>query len=318
MFNYLPLQWVFLFFFYSFFGWCFESAYVSFLHKKPVNRGFMRGPFLPLYGCGGIMMLIVSKPYYDNLILVYIAGCIGATALEFITGVLMETLFKVRYWDYSDKFLNFKGQICLESTLVWGFFTVLFTHFLQLPIERFVLSIPYNVISVITVVLVFANGCDFMLAFRTALDIRDVLVYMEKAKEEMSRIQKRMDVIIAFKGEEMMDNISNSAIGSKVGDISTGIANRIDVLSLSIENSFDSFKEKISLDPSAYVENVKEEVGELYTKYRILMERLTPSPVKNFYDWYRNRTLIDNPNMVSRKFKNSLEEIKERANKKRK
>ncbi len=318
MFNYLPLQWVFLFFFYSFFGWCFESTYVSFLHKKPVNRGFMRGPFLPLYGCGGIMMLIVSKPYYDNLVLVYIAGCIGATALEFVTGVLMETLFKVRYWDYSDKFLNYKGQICLESTLVWGFFTVLFTHFLQLPIERLVLSIPYNVISIVTIILVFTNGCDFMLAFRTALDIRDVLVYMEKAKEEMNRIQKRMDVIIAFKGEEVMDNISNSAIGSKVGDIGAGIANRIDVLSLSIENSFDSFKEKISLDPTAYVENVKEEVGELYTKYRVLMERLTPSPIKNFYDWYRNRTLIDNPNMVSKRFKNSLEEIKERANNKRK
>ena len=90
----------------------------------------MRGPFLPLYGSGGIMMLVVSKPYYENVILVFIAGCIGATALELITGIVMESLFKVRYWDYSHKFLNYKGHICLESTLFWGVLPVVFTHLL--------------------------------------------------------------------------------------------------------------------------------------------------------------------------------------------
>ncbi len=59
--------------------------------------------FLPLYGTGALMMLIVSMPFRDNLILTYVAGCVGATVLEYITGVLMETLFKVRYWDYSIK-----------------------------------------------------------------------------------------------------------------------------------------------------------------------------------------------------------------------
>ncbi len=275
----------------------------------------MRGPFLPLYGCGGVMMLVVSKPYYDNLLLVYLAGCVGATGLEFATGVLMETLFKVRYWDYSDKFLNYKGQICLESTLVWGVFTVLFSHFLQIPVERLVLSIPYNILSIVTVVITFINGCDFMMAFKTALDLRDVLVFMDRAKVEMSRMQKRLDVIIAFKGEEVLDSIEQktSGISAKVDDISIGIGNRIDILSITLENSFESVKDKISLNPGAYVDNVKEEVGELYTKYRILKDKLTPAPIKSFYDWYRNRTIEGNPSMVSIKFKNSLEEIKERA-----
>ena len=124
MFNYQPLQWLFLFFFYSFFGWCFESTYVSIMEKHLTNRGFMRGPFLPLYGSGGIMMLVVSKPYYDNIFLVFIAGCIGATALELVTGIVMEALFKVRYWTYDHKKFNFKGYICLESTIVWGICTV--------------------------------------------------------------------------------------------------------------------------------------------------------------------------------------------------
>lgn len=309
MFNYLPLQWLFLFYFYSFFGWCFESAYVSYLNKRPVNRGFMRGPFLPLYGSGGIMMLVVSKPFYSNLLLVYLAGCVGATALEYIVGVLMETLFKVRYWDYSDKFLNINGHVCLESTLVWGFFTVLFTHFLQIPIEKFIVSIPYGFLSIITTIVTVYVSCDFMVAFKTAIEIRDVLVYMEKAKEEMRRIQKRLDVIIAFKGEDVRETI-----GQTVDSISSGIGSRVDVLSGTLEKSFASIKDKISLNPSEYMNNVKDEVRELYTKYRIMMDRLTPGPVKGFFAWYRNDTILGNPGMVSDKFKLSLEEIKEKAN----
>ena len=112
MLGYTWIQWAFFFFFYSFFGWCFESAYVSLKQKRLVNRGFIHGPFLPLYGTGGVMMLVVSSPFRDNLLLTFVAGCIGATVLEYVTGVAMEALFKVRYWDYSHKKLNFQGQIC--------------------------------------------------------------------------------------------------------------------------------------------------------------------------------------------------------------
>ena len=85
MFQYTIVQWLFFFYFYCFFGWCFESAYVSIKEKHFVNRGFMKGPFLPLYGSGAIMMLVVSKPFETNLVLVYLAGCVGATILEYVT-----------------------------------------------------------------------------------------------------------------------------------------------------------------------------------------------------------------------------------------
>ena len=96
MYSYTVAQWLFFFYFYCFFGWCFESSYVSLRKRHPVNRGFMRGPFLPLYGSGAIMMLVVSMPFQSNILLTYIAGCIGATILEYVTGVTMEALFKMR------------------------------------------------------------------------------------------------------------------------------------------------------------------------------------------------------------------------------
>ena len=97
MYQYSIIEWLFFFYLYCFCGWIFESTFVSLKSRKFVNRGFMRGPFLPIYGSGAIMMLVVSMPFQDNIFLTYIAGCIGATALELVTGELMEALFKVRY-----------------------------------------------------------------------------------------------------------------------------------------------------------------------------------------------------------------------------
>ena len=331
MFNYQPMQWLFLFFFYSFFGWIFETIYVSVHEGHFVNRGFIRGPFLPLYGCGGIMMLLASKPFYENIVLVFVSGCIGATALEYITAVVMEALFKVRYWDYSHKKIHFQGRISLESTLAWGLCTVVFTHWLQLPIEMIVLSIPYNIVTVATAVVLVMFSADFMLAFKTALDLKDVLVYMEKAKSEMARMQKRLDAIIAFKGEDVRESIEDkidgigdriggigSTVGSTVGAIGSGISVRLDSLSDSLENSFKTIKEKINLDPAAYVGNAREEILELYAKYKVIMARFTPGPVKNFFVWYRERTIEGNPTMSSEDYKGNLEEVKEKVKKSRK
>jgi uncharacterized membrane protein len=298
---------------------------VTIAEKRWVNRGFMRGPFIPLYGCAGVMMLVISKPYYDNLILVYLAGCVGATVLEYATGVIMEALFKVRYWDYSHKKFNYKGHICLESSLFWGVPTVVFTHYLQVPIEKVVMSIPGNILSIATIVTTVLFSCDFMLAFKTAIELRDILIYMEKARDEMKRIQRRLDAIIAFRGEAVKEGISSTVegigdkvgnigagISDRVGDLSSGISDRIDALGSTLGKSFGVLREKIRLNPSGYVENVKEEVMELYSKYCILMDRLTPRPVRSFFDWYRNRTIAGNPTMVSDEFKQSLEEIKEK------
>ena len=89
-------QWLLFFFLYSFFGWIWESCYVSLRKHRWVNRGFMHGPMLPLYGLGAVSVLIITLPVRDNLPLVFIMGMIGATLLEFFTGMVMESLFHVR------------------------------------------------------------------------------------------------------------------------------------------------------------------------------------------------------------------------------
>lgn len=101
--------WLFFFYFYCFLGWVWETCYVSVLKAKWVNRGFMRGPFLPIYGSGAIVVLIFTLPFRTNAGLVFLVGMTSATLLEYFTGVVMEKMFHVRYWDYSSQRLCLQG-----------------------------------------------------------------------------------------------------------------------------------------------------------------------------------------------------------------
>ena len=92
-------QWVLLFFFYCFCGWVWESCYVSLCQRRWVNRGFLHGPLLPIYGFGAILILFVTLPVENDLRLVWLLGMLAATALEYVVGAAMERLFQVRYWD---------------------------------------------------------------------------------------------------------------------------------------------------------------------------------------------------------------------------
>lgn len=318
MYSYTIIQWLFFFYFYCFFGWCFESTYVSIKSHKLVNRGFMRGPFLPLYGSGAIMMLVVSMPFQDNIFLVYIAGCLGATALEYVTGVTMEALFKVRYWDYSKNKFNFQGHICLGASLAWGFLTILMTEVIHKPIERFVLSIPNGVLTAVTLVLTAYICADFALSFKAALDLRDVLVKMEKAKEEMVHIQKRLDVIIALTGEdfanrkeEMTENFKQ-----KTQAWSEGIGTRMEDVKNSVGDKLENLKELAVTKPSGYLDSIKNELAELKEKY--VKTSADSERLSGLRDFFQRDMIRSNPSMSSKRFKEALEELQRRANEKRK
>lgn len=312
MYSYSIIQWLFFFYFYCFVGWCFESTYVSIKSRKLTNRGFMRGPFLPIYGSGAIMMLVVSMPFQDHLFLTYVAGCVGATVLEYVTGVTMEALFKVRYWDYSNQRFNFQGHICLGSTLAWGLLTILMTEFVHVPVERLVLSISNQVLTVVTLVLTAGIFADFALSFKAAIDLRNVLIRMEQAKKELVRIQRRLDVIIAVTNEEV-ENYKEALAGS-VSTAREEFAGSIAELKAGIEGKLESIKNTAQAKPGEYLESVKEEIIELKAKYTLNVEdRNRMSGVKDFFQ----RNLIrSNPGMTSVKFKEALEELKEKAGKK--
>lgn len=136
MYGYSIEQWITFFAVYCFVGWGFESIYVSIEHRKWVNRGFLNGPFLPIYGFGAIIMLFAALPVRDNIALTFLFGMAGATALEYFTGYVMEKMFHVKYWDYTYEPLNVDGYICLGCSLMWGALSVLLVRVVHRPTER--------------------------------------------------------------------------------------------------------------------------------------------------------------------------------------
>lgn len=140
-------QWVLLFFFYCFCGWVWESCYVSLCQRRWVNRGFLHGPLLPIYGFGAILILFVTLPVENDLRLVWLLGMLAATALEYVVGAAMERLFQVRYWDYSKHRFNLHGYICLSSSIAWGFFSILLVRFVHPPVGRLLADVPSWVVD---------------------------------------------------------------------------------------------------------------------------------------------------------------------------
>ncbi len=187
MYSYCFREWLSFFYFYCIFGWCFESAYVSLKEHRPVNRGFLHGPYLPLYGSGAILVLWLTLPFQETPVLVYFVGMTGATVLEFFTGEAMVRIFKVRYWDYSDQKLQYKGHICVSSSIAWGFLSLLMVYVVHRPVERFIFWMHEEVVSVMTFGITVCFVYDFSVAFRKAMDLRELILQADeiRAKLEM-------------------------------------------------------------------------------------------------------------------------------------
>lgn len=200
-------QWLLFFFLYSFFGWIWESCYVSVRKHRWVNRGFMHGPMLPLYGSGAVSVLIITLPVRENLPLVFIMGMIGATLLEFFTGMIMESLFHVRYWDYSHLKFNIKGYICPVASLCWGVFSIMMVKVVHIPIEEVILKIPMTIADGLAFVLTVVAAVDFTQSFNEAMDMKKMLAQLDETKVQIQKLQER----VRETSEEMSEKLRTAA-----------------------------------------------------------------------------------------------------------
>ena len=192
--SYHLTQWVLFFFIYSFIGWVWECRFVSVRKRRWVNRGFMYGPMLPIYGFGALAVLISTIRVRDSIPLIFLFGMVGATLLEYVTGAVMERLFNVKYWDYSNQKFNLNGYICLTSSLGWGLFSVLLVKFVHVPIEGAVLKIPTIIAEGIAFVLTVAAAVDVTQSFNDAMDLKRILAQLEESKKQIRKIQEKLKV----------------------------------------------------------------------------------------------------------------------------
>lgn len=202
MYTYNFIQWLLFFYIYCFLGWIIESTIVSFSEKKLVNRGYINGPFLPIYGFGAIVVLFVTLPIKHNIFLIYIFGMVSATLLEYFTGWLMETTLKMKYWDYTTDKFNLNGRICLRCSLFWGFLSLILTLLIHNPIEYLIFRI--NNIYPLTIIISIIFIIDFAYSTYKIFSLNKLLTFINRAKIEIE------DLYIQFKGATKLSSKYNS------------------------------------------------------------------------------------------------------------
>ena len=253
---------------------------------------------LPLYGTGAVMMLWVSIPVKDNLLLVYCSGVVAATLLEYVTGYIMERLFKVRYWDYSDKKFNINGYICLGSSIAWGFLTIFMTEVIHKPIANFVTSlnpiVEFTFIAVISVLFVY----DTVRSTKEALDLVRVLESMTKLKTEAEELQIQLALLKAETSEKVSE-LKNGAV-MRISELKEEAADRA-------MKAADTAAQRAS-EMTQSLTDRQQRAELLAEKLRSLSE--THHKLSHHMSHYRRRLLNGNPTAYSKKFAEALNELK--------
>ncbi len=188
---------IFYFIIYSFLGWCLESIYKTIIYKKPTNSGFLYGPFCPMYGIGAVIMIMASQ-ISNNILVIFIMAFLIFSLWEYIVAVILEKLFKTKYWDYSNLKFNFQGRVCLKNSIYWGILGVLLVFIIQPFFDGLISEIPENILIYVNTILTLAILVDagFTIFRIMVIDkrIRQVFEIGETIKEKLAEL-KNNDII---------------------------------------------------------------------------------------------------------------------------
>ena len=141
----VPYSWfqiLWYFYIYGFLGWCSEVAFAAVAHGKFVNRGFVNGPICSIYGFGVMSVLLVLGPLKSSFWLLFGGSVLFTSAIEYLTGWVLEKVFHDKWWDYSKRPLNIKGYVCLEFSVLWGLACVFVVDVFQPLVAKVVDLIP--------------------------------------------------------------------------------------------------------------------------------------------------------------------------------
>ena len=251
--NFYELVWIFII--YAFIGWCTEVSYAALDRGIFVNRGFLNGPYCPIYGCGVVIVVAVLTPLKDNLLILFIGSFLLTSILEYITGYLLEKVFHNQWWDYSDKPFNIHGYVCLKFSIYWGLACTFIMDVLHPIIYKGITLMPHIVgmILICIIMTVFFVDCGITVA--TILKFNKRLKVMDEMAE---RIHKLSDEI----GENIYENVTD--IVEKSGEFQETHAELLDKLAETKDNLMEipgSAKEKIVDTTGTAKEKIAETTG---------------------------------------------------------
>ena len=266
----LPFWSAFLIFIlFSFIGWISEVIYVGVTSAhKFVNRGFLHGPLCPVYGFGGVVILMLPPSLYATWIPLFFASMILCTIVEYFVSWLMEKLFHTRWWDYSHYKIQLNGRICLLNSILFGFLGVVVIHFVYPLMIDLLNSLGQKVINVSGVIILVVLSVDIFFTVRKLVDFANV---MKKLKELGETLNSHYGQEEWFKKGSFIDMI-NSVIeraDNRKEEFSQKILEKIDKVQNLRLPSVELFIKKF---PSIKSTKYKEELNMIKEKFHQKIE----------------------------------------------
>ncbi len=151
-------EYIAYFFVYSFLGWLIETIYALFVHGHFVKRGFLFGPLCPIYGFGAVILIMTTKKLYKKPFLKFLIATVTFTLFEYIVSFLLEMLFGLRWWDYSNDFLNIQGRVSLPYSIFWGIIGLILLEklhpYIQEKIQKITKGNTNNIQTITCIILI--------------------------------------------------------------------------------------------------------------------------------------------------------------------
>lgn len=198
--NFYEVLWIFSI--YAFIGWCVEVAFAAVSDGVFVNRGFLNGPYCPIYGIGVLIVVAVLTPLKGNPLILFAGSVLLTTILEYMTGFVLEKVFKNKWWDYSEMPFNIRGYVCLKFSIMWGLGCMFIMNQIHPYIYRFIQWIPKKAGTILLVMLVAAFVGDAIVTVNTILKFNKKMRVLEEIASGMHRLSEEI-------GEDIFERVTD-------------------------------------------------------------------------------------------------------------
>ena len=171
---------ILFFFTFSMIGWIWEVGLHFFVAGHFINRGVLRGPWLPIYGSGGVMILMLLQRFMDRPVLTFGLSMALCSTVEYVTSWFLEVNKGILWWDYSGYFVNLHGRICLESAIMFGLGGCIFIYLAAPMIAKFYQKIPLRTQTCLCVMCILFFTFDVGHSMFIQYPMKDVLPHMNR------------------------------------------------------------------------------------------------------------------------------------------
>lgn len=170
---------------YSFLGWACECIYCFALDRKWTNRGFLAGPLCPVYGFGALLIYYALRPLHGRVIALFLCGMLLTSVLEYLTSLLLEKLFHMSWWDYSNNKFNLNGRVCLRNSTLFGLLAVALLEWIA-PAVNALVALPGPVAVQWTAFALWSVlEADLILTVHAILVLNGKLAQLAQMKKEL-------------------------------------------------------------------------------------------------------------------------------------